>query len=137
MSAEVLADADVTLTDEQGAMAVADLQSYVNVYESLAEALVGWQAMKHWEKLTTQRTHALLFQYRYRNSPEDVLAHLTYEEIKKLENVKSEEEWNDTCTEVKAARGGTYPVDWFRRVILLQLFNRVFEKLYIRLVEKL
>ena len=45
------------------------------------------------------------------------LESLTNEEINKLESAKSAAEWNQVCNEVKRARGGEYPLDWFKRVI--------------------
>jgi hypothetical protein len=43
---------------------------------------------------------------------------ITIEELQKLRNTKSESEWNAVCDEVKAARGGQYPPDWFMKVMI-------------------
>lgn len=41
---------------------------------------------------------------------------LTDSEMIDLGKTRSESEWNDVCDRIKAARGGHYPEDWFRRV---------------------
>ena len=38
-------------------------------------------------------------------------------EIARLNATKSEREWNAVCDDVKRARGGAYPHDWFVQVI--------------------
>ena len=43
---------------------------------------------------------------------------LTKDEISRLQNTKSEEEWNTILEEVKASRDGKYPEDWFIRILL-------------------
>ncbi|MGL5059077.1 MAG: hypothetical protein ACRC62_03765 [Microcoleus sp.] len=50
---------------------------------------------------------------------------LTPEEIRGLELARSEEEWEDICDEVIKARGGEYPADWYKKVILSGLAHRV------------
>lgn len=50
---------------------------------------------------------------------------ITTEEIAKLEASKSEREWNKTCDEIKAARGGQYPPDWWPKVMRSVLCARV------------
>ena len=50
---------------------------------------------------------------------------LTNEEMGKLEAAKSTAEWNDCCDEIKRARGGQYPPDWYQRVIMTGLAQRV------------
>lgn len=35
-----------------------------------------------------------------------------------LRSTKSEDEWNNACDQVKKARGGRYPDDWYVKVIL-------------------
>ena len=42
---------------------------------------------------------------------------LTDAELAKLKASKNETEWNATCDEVKAARGGQYPPDWYQKVL--------------------
>ena len=42
---------------------------------------------------------------------------LTKEEIEKLEACQTSTEWKDACDAVKAARGGSYPSDWYAKVI--------------------
>jgi hypothetical protein len=43
---------------------------------------------------------------------------LTDSEIKALNESKSDREWDKACDEVKSARGGSYPADWFARVLV-------------------
>lgn len=46
---------------------------------------------------------------------------LTDAEMEKLEACKTEAEWDATCDEIKRARGGDYPPDWFAKVVLAGL----------------
>lgn len=48
------------------------------------------------------------------SSPNQLVA----DEYTKLKAAKSAEEWDEVCDEIKAARGGQYPSDWYQRVIL-------------------
>jgi hypothetical protein len=50
---------------------------------------------------------------------------LTDEEMAVLESVTSEQQWNDACEQIKKARNGQYPRDWFARVLKSGLINRV------------
>jgi hypothetical protein len=50
---------------------------------------------------------------------------LTEAEITKLQNTKSEHEWNAVCDEIKAARNGEYPPDWFTKMILTGLISEI------------
>ena len=50
---------------------------------------------------------------------------LTEQELQKLQSATSGEHWNQLCEEVKAARDGEYPPDWYARVILSGLMARV------------
>jgi hypothetical protein len=43
---------------------------------------------------------------------------LTDAELKALKESKNEQEWNDACDAVKKARNGSYPSDWFAKVLL-------------------
>lgn len=43
---------------------------------------------------------------------------LTEDEMNILRSTKSEDEWNNACDQVKKARGGRYPDDWYVKVIL-------------------
>ena len=38
-------------------------------------------------------------------------------EIERLRTTNNEREWNAACDDVKRARGGAYPHDWFAKVI--------------------
>lgn len=50
---------------------------------------------------------------------------LTDQEMLLLENVKTEAEWNAACDQIKGARKGQYPADWWPRVKLSGLMDRV------------
>jgi len=52
---------------------------------------------------------------------------ITEAELKQLENTKSEDEWNDTCTQIKKARNGMYPPDWWAKVMVSGMGRRVME----------
>ena len=42
---------------------------------------------------------------------------LTDDEMFDLGKTRSEREWNAVCDRIKAARGGHYPIEWFRRIV--------------------
>jgi hypothetical protein len=46
-------------------------------------------------------------------------------ELAQLESCKSEVEWHTACVDIKGARGGEYPSDWFAKVNLSGLMHRV------------
>ena len=50
---------------------------------------------------------------------------ITTEEIKKLKSTKSEKEWNDMCDEIKRARNGEYPPDWWQQIMLSGLMTQI------------
>ena len=50
---------------------------------------------------------------------------LTEAEMTKLRNTKSESEWNAVCDEIKAARNGTYPPDWFAKMMMTGLMSAI------------
>ena len=50
---------------------------------------------------------------------------LTDTEIQKLKNTTSEAEWNAVCDEIKAARNGEYPQDWYRRIVMSGLMTMI------------
>ena len=50
---------------------------------------------------------------------------LTEAEMAKLQKVTSSTEWNKVCDEIKEARGGEYPPDWFAKVVMSGLFNAI------------
>jgi hypothetical protein len=52
---------------------------------------------------------------------------ITEEEIMKLLESSGAQQWNATCDEIKKARGGQYPPDWFKEVILSGLAGKVAE----------
>jgi hypothetical protein len=39
-------------------------------------------------------------------------------EIVQLFATKSERQWNATCANIKSARGGEYPPDWYSKIVL-------------------
>jgi hypothetical protein len=42
---------------------------------------------------------------------------ITSSELDRFNNAATEEEWNAACDDIKAARGGQYPPDWYAVVI--------------------
>ena len=50
---------------------------------------------------------------------------LTDQEIEKLKATKSETEWNAMCDEIKRARGGQYPPDWWPRMMMSGLISQI------------
>lgn len=54
-----------------------------------------------------------------------MIENLTDEEIIRLKATKSEQEWNDVCDEIKTARDGQYPNDWFMRVMVSGLAEQI------------
>lgn len=50
---------------------------------------------------------------------------LTEAELQKLDNCKSEREWNNTCDEIKRARSGQYPPDWYQKMIMSGRVNSI------------
>lgn len=50
---------------------------------------------------------------------------ITDEELRRLESSKNDEEWNSICDDIKASRLGNYPSDWWVKVMVSGLANRV------------
>ena len=50
---------------------------------------------------------------------------ITDAEIAMLEGCRSAEEWNTMCKGIKSVRGGQYPPDWWPKVKLSGLMDRV------------
>lgn len=50
---------------------------------------------------------------------------ITEQELKKLEDAQDDMEWNKVVDEIKAARDGTFPPDWYAKVILEDLKLKV------------
>ncbi len=50
---------------------------------------------------------------------------ITEQELKKLKDAQNGMEWNKTVDEIKAARDGTFPPDWYAKVILGNLKTKV------------
>lgn len=50
------------------------------------------------------------------------------DEMARLNAATTEAEWNAACDDVKRARGGRYPEDWFPRVVLSGLVGRKSEE---------
>lgn len=50
---------------------------------------------------------------------------LTEEEMQRLQSVKSSQEWNEACDAIKGAREGGYPPDWYEKVIMTRLADKV------------
>ena len=52
------------------------------------------------------------------------MSNITSEEIQSLEAATTAQQWNDATDKIKAAHGG-YPSDWFAKVSLSGLGDRV------------
>ena len=50
---------------------------------------------------------------------------LTDEELKSLEACQSGEDWRNACDKIKAARDGMYPDDWWDKVKLSGMMDRI------------
>lgn len=50
---------------------------------------------------------------------------ITDEELNMLEACNTEEQWNAACDRIKGARGGTYPEDWFFKVLVSGMVGRI------------
>ena len=50
---------------------------------------------------------------------------LTDEELDMLKAVTSGTEWDDACSKVKKVRDGSYPFDWYEKVITSGLIDQV------------
>ena len=50
---------------------------------------------------------------------------ITTEEIKALEETKSERDWITVCDNIKRARSGSYPPDWWDKIMLSGLMLRI------------
>lgn len=53
---------------------------------------------------------------------------LTEAELNELKNTKNETEWNALCDKIKAARKGSYPPDWFNKVLLTGVISEIAAK---------
>ena len=54
---------------------------------------------------------------------------ITDEELAQLEKVESPDDWNAVCDAIKSKRDGSYPPDWWPKVKLSGLMDRVFDRL--------
>ena len=50
---------------------------------------------------------------------------ITKEELKSLEACQTEQDWSDACVAVKEARNGLYPPDWWDKVKLSGMMDRI------------
>ena len=50
---------------------------------------------------------------------------ITTEELQRLEDCKSAQDWSDACDAVKEARNGQYPPDWWDKVKLSGMMDRI------------
>ncbi len=53
---------------------------------------------------------------------------ITDEELQLLETSKSEDDWNSACDRIKEARNGNYPPDWWTRVKMSGMMDRILNK---------
>jgi len=50
---------------------------------------------------------------------------ITEEELQRLEDCQSAQDWADACDAVKEARDGQYPDDWWDKVKLSGMMDRI------------
>ena len=50
---------------------------------------------------------------------------ITTEELQRLEACQTAQDWSDACVAVKEARSGQYPPDWWDKVKLSGMMDRV------------
>ena len=50
---------------------------------------------------------------------------ITDKELEMLEACQSKEDWGNTCDKIKDARGGDYPSDWWDKVKLSGMMDRI------------
>lgn len=50
---------------------------------------------------------------------------LTDDEILRLKNTRNVQEWNAACSDIKKARGGEYPEDWWYKIMSSGLFTQI------------
>ena len=53
------------------------------------------------------------------------MKNLTQEELSILKACQSAEDWGDACDAIKEARGGMYPDDWWDKVKLTGMMDRI------------
>jgi hypothetical protein len=54
-----------------------------------------------------------------------LMENLTDNEYMRLLQSRSSKDWGDVCDEIKRARNGVYPRDWFQKIILSGVMNAV------------
>ena len=50
---------------------------------------------------------------------------ITNEELSMLEACQSAQEWREACDKIKGARGQAYPDDWWNKVKLTGMMDRI------------
>ena len=53
------------------------------------------------------------------------MKNITEEELARLEDCQSAQDWSDACDAVKEARDGHYPDDWWNKVKLSGMMDRI------------
>jgi hypothetical protein len=53
------------------------------------------------------------------------MKNLTQEELSTLKTCQSEQDWGDACDAIKEARGGMYPDDWWDKVKLSGMMDKI------------
>ena len=53
---------------------------------------------------------------------------ITNEELSMLEACQSAKDWGQACDTIKKARGGDYPEDWWEKVKLSGMMDRIFSR---------
>lgn len=58
----------------------------------------------------------------------DEIDPITQEELDALEACQTADEWNDLCSIIKGLREKSYPPDWWEKVMVSGLADRVFKR---------
>ena len=53
------------------------------------------------------------------------MKNLTQRELEMLNDCQSAQEWGDACDTIKQARGGIYPDDWWNKVKLSGMMDKI------------
>ena len=53
------------------------------------------------------------------------MKNLTKEELESLEACQSAKDWADACDKIKSVRGQAYPDDWWKKVKLSGMMDRI------------
>lgn len=57
-----------------------------------------------------------------------MMKNITTEELETLNNCQSAEDWSDACDAIKDVRGGQYPEDWWDKVKLSGMMDKIMSR---------